>query len=234
MTSVFVYAEQNSEAILTSVAQGHFRVVFVCPEMVENPTFAPILHSKLFQRRLLAVYVDEAHLAHESADWRTSYARLYKLRPIIGSDVPLVPISATLPGTYRRSPLKHIGLRDDYGLINLGNFRAELSTVVLTLDTARSSFDYSLGFIVPDGCRLNTIKRTIVYCDDVTMLTDLLWWFTARLKSVRLPSSLVEILHAGLSPTHEGIVGEMRSRDCTGGSVWRAPRRSSKRRRPII
>ena len=38
------------------------------------------------------------------------------------------------------------------------------------------------------------------------MLTDMLWWFHARLSKLHLPVSLVEILHAGLSSSHEGIV----------------------------
>ncbi len=200
-----MYAEQHSEAILTSAEQGFYRIIFVCPEMLENPTFAPILHTKTVQSRLLAVYIDEAHLVHESVDWRNSYERLHKVRSIIGSHIPLVAISATLPRNYRHSLLKHAGLRDDYRLINLGNFRPELSTVVVKLEANRSSFD-SLGFILPDGARIDTIRKSIVYCDDVTMLTNLLWWFDARLKSLSLPGSLVEILHAGLSPTHENIV----------------------------
>lgn len=200
-----MYAEQHSEAILTSAEQGFYRIIFVCPEMLENPTFAPILHSKTVQSRLLAVYIDEAHLVHESVDWRNSYERLHKVRSIIGSHIPLVAISATLPRNYRHSLLKHAGLRDDYRLINLGNFRPELSTVVVKLEANRSSFD-SLEFILPDGARIDTIRKSIVYCDDVTMLTNLLWWFDARLKSLSLPGSLVEILHAGLSPTHENIV----------------------------
>ncbi|KAI0764476.1 P-loop containing nucleoside triphosphate hydrolase protein [Irpex lacteus] len=152
ITSVFIYADQRSDAIIESATQGHFCVIFVCPEMLESPTFAVALHSKTFQRRLLAVYIDEAHLVHEAADWRTSYERLHELRPIIGPTIPLIAISATLPASYQHSLRTHAGLRDNYRLINLGNFRPELSTVVIKLDSKRSSFD-SLGFILPDDAR---------------------------------------------------------------------------------
>lgn len=65
-----------------------------------------------------------------------------------------------------------------------------------------SSF-LDLQFIVPSGSTSNSIKQTIVYCDDLEMLTEMLWWFHTRLRTLQLPTKLVDILHAGLSEQHQ-------------------------------
>ncbi|KAI0337891.1 P-loop containing nucleoside triphosphate hydrolase protein [Trametopsis cervina] len=202
LRAVFIHANQCSDEIMTDVAQGEYRVVFVCAEMLESPIFATILHAKRFQARLTAIYIDEAHLVHESLDWRTSYSRLHQLRRIVSSSIPLIPISATLPSAYRDSLCQHAGLQKGHRLINLGNFRPELMTAVVSLQHDASSF-LDLAFVVPESARAEDIAKTIIYCDNVETLTKMFWWFTSRLRALNLSTSVVEILHAGLSSRHE-------------------------------
>ncbi len=170
--------------------------------MLESPRFAQVLHSATFRGLLQAIYVDEAHLVHESAHWRTSYSRLSGVRQVVGSSVPIVAISATLPSSYRASLCTHIGLKPDYHLINLGNFRPELSIVVRALRYGISTFQ-DLAFTLPTGARCADLHPTLVYCDDIDMLTDMLWWYHQRLMEFGLPTDTVEILHAGLSESHQ-------------------------------
>ncbi|KAI0314795.1 P-loop containing nucleoside triphosphate hydrolase protein [Amylostereum chailletii] len=200
-SSVFVHAGQNTETILISIARGHYRVIFVCAEELESPTFARVVHCEAFQNMLSAIYIDEAHLVRESESWRFPYTRLHMLRKIVGEHVPLVCLSATLPQEYRDALVLHAGLRKDYQLINLGNFRPELATAVVPMTHPATSF-LDLSFVIP----INSTAlpdRTIAYTDDVERLTAMFWWFINRLAAANLPVTAVDILHAGLSDTHQ-------------------------------
>lgn len=118
--------------------------------MLEGPSFARVLHSESFQCLLLAVFIDEAHSVHEAASWRPAYARLIMLRALIGQHIPLIPVSATCPSLYRQSLITYAGLHPDYTLINLGNHRPELSTVIVPMEHEKSSFR-DLAFLLPFG-----------------------------------------------------------------------------------
>ncbi|KAF8152675.1 hypothetical protein K438DRAFT_1514815, partial [Mycena galopus ATCC 62051] len=93
ISSIFIYSEQNSAADFELAANGHMMVIYACIEMIEGPSFARILHSEGWHSHLSAIYVDEAHLVHESHSWCPAYSRLHQLRALVGDDKPLVPIS---------------------------------------------------------------------------------------------------------------------------------------------
>lgn len=202
--AVFFNSEQKDDAAKDRILRGDIRVVFICAEMLESASFAEVLHSPLFKGRLLAICLDEAHLVHESHRWRSSYAHLRLLRPVIGSDVPFVAISATLPTSYRVSLCQYAGLKVSHALINLGNYRPELSLVVMLLKYDASSFQ-DLAFVVPLGSRREHLRKTIIYCDDIDMIYKMFFWFQARLNAMGLRASLVDMLHASLSEKHENI-----------------------------
>lgn len=201
LPSIFINAECNTDEDLQKVARSFYRVVFICVESVETPRFARVLYSKTFQAALQAIYIDEAHLVHESLDWRPGYQRLAKLRTAVGEHIPLVAISATLPSSYRDALCVHAGLRRRHLLINLGNFRPELSLVVQPLRHAGSFQD--LAFTLPASATASTILPTLVYHDNVVKLTDMLWWYTYRLRAAGLPDTLAGIVHSGLSVPHQ-------------------------------
>lgn len=180
------------------------QVVYMCPEMLETPAVAQVLHSESFRAQLSGIYIDEAHTIHESVSWRPAYTHLHMLRRIIGNHIPLILLSATLPSHYRKSIEQHTGLKPDYKLINLGNFRPELSTIVHHMQHEASSFQ-DLTFVLPSRATENSMPQTIIYCDNLDMLTSMFWWFHARLLSINLPRHMVDILHAGLSEKHQKI-----------------------------
>ncbi|KAJ6545289.1 P-loop containing nucleoside triphosphate hydrolase protein [Mycena capillaripes] len=204
ITSTFIYSEQNTLEDFQRVADGDMQVVYVCPEMLESPSFARLLHSPAWRRRLSAVYIDEAHLIYETHHWRPSYSRLHLLRHIIGDDIPFIGLSATCPALYRDALVIFAGFKKDYTLINLGNHRPELSIIVLPLLYDISSFK-DLTFVLPFGCRIRDIVKTIIYCDDLELLTKMMWWFYYRLASMGLPTHLVDIIHSGLSDRHQKL-----------------------------
>ena len=202
ISSIFIYSEQKEAQLLENTAHGYYKVIFVCVEMLEGPSFAKILHSKSFQNRLLGIYIDEAHLVHESADWRQAYTRLLLLRTLVGYDIPMIAISATLPSSYRESLHTYAGLKRDYILINLGNHRPELSTVIIPMQNNTSSFR-DITFLLPFGIQMSELEPTIIYSDDLDILTAMFWWAQSRLAAIGLPVHLVDILHAGLTSDHQ-------------------------------
>lgn len=174
-------------------------IVYACPEMIETPAIARVLHSVSFQQNLSGVYIDEAHVVLESISWRETYGRLYQLRQVLGPTIPFIALSATLPSRYRDALVLYTGLRPDYKLINLGNFRSELSTIIKPMDHSAGSF-LDLRFV------LGLAERgmsSIVYCDDLETLTKMFWWFFKQLAAARLPLTWLNIIHAGLSDTHQ-------------------------------
>ncbi|KAJ8080877.1 hypothetical protein PM082_017712 [Marasmius tenuissimus] len=117
-------------------------------------------------------------------------------------DVPFVGVSATLPSIHRDSLCEDAGFRSDPRIINLGNYRPELSTLIVYMQYAINSFQ-DIAFLVPPGLCLQDISKTLIYCNDTDLLTEMYWWLKKRLKDEDLPPHLVEILHAGLTNEHE-------------------------------
>lgn len=179
-------------------------VVYVCPEMLESPSFARLVHSKTWQGRLSAIYIDEAHLIRLSLSWRPSYGRLYQLRNIMGHDIPLIGLSATCPKKSRDAIVTYAGLDPNYYFINLGNYRPELSTIILPIKFDMSSFK-DLAFILPFGARLSDLVRSIIYCDDLDLLTNMFWWAFQRAASMGIPTHAIDIIHSGLSDEHQEL-----------------------------
>ncbi|KAF8128812.1 P-loop containing nucleoside triphosphate hydrolase protein [Mycena galopus ATCC 62051] len=193
VTSTFIYSEKNTAADFERVAQMDMH-------MLESPSFARLLHSPTWRRRLSAVYIDEAHLIYETHHWRPAYSRIHLLRHLIGDDIPFIGLSATCPEHYRDALTAFAGFKPDYTLINLGNHHPELSILILPLLHDISSFK-DLIFVLPFGCRIGDIVKTIIYCDDLELLTKMMWWFYYRLASMGLPTHLVDIIHSGLGKT---------------------------------
>ena len=207
--SIFVHSKQKTSHQLEQIVRGEYKIIFACPEMLESPTFSQILHSTSFQGSLSAIYIDEAHLVHESTSWHPAYTRIHQLRTLIGYYIPMVAISATLPSLYRHSLVTFTGLRVNYKLINLGNFRPELSTVILYMEHEHNSFK-DLAFLLRDDVQTQDIVKTIIYADDLNILTAMFWFFQSRLSELGLSTTLVDILHAGLTVEHEYVLHRLR------------------------
>jgi hypothetical protein len=107
------------------------------------------------------------------------------------------------PVNTEKSILKYdTGFKCDYTLINLGNHRPELSTVIIPMEHDILSF-HDITFLLPFGCRLADITPKIIYTNDLDVLTAMFWWAQDRLATMGLPVELVDILHAGLTPKHQ-------------------------------
>ncbi|EAU91695.2 ATP-dependent DNA helicase [Coprinopsis cinerea okayama7 len=205
IAATFLCSETASYETLNRLnANRGSQIIYICPEMLETPKLAQLLSSEQFRAQLSGIYIDEAHTIHESVSWRPANANLHMLRRVIGLDVPLIVISATLPSKYRKSLEVYAGLRSQYHLIHLGNFRPELSVIRQHMKHPKTSF-LDLAFLIPLNATDNDVPPTIVYSDDLNLLTAMFWWFHFRLSSAGLSPSLVDILHAGLSNAHQKI-----------------------------
>ncbi|KAF8172314.1 P-loop containing nucleoside triphosphate hydrolase protein, partial [Mycena galopus ATCC 62051] len=204
VSSIFIQSERNKDEDFQKVLSGQMLVVFVCPEMLESPRFGQFLHSKSWKQALSAIYINKAHLVKQTHHWRLPYSRLYRLREIVGLDIPLVGLSATCPKSFRDALVVYAGMRSDYLLVNFGNFRPELSTIVLPLDEDINRF-LNIASVMPLGQPESQLVKTLIYCDDLELLTKMYWWLHARAASMGYSEYVVDILHAGLSNRHETI-----------------------------
>jgi hypothetical protein len=211
--SMFVHSNNKDRSALDRLLCAEMVVIYACAEMLESPTLAPLWLWETY-KRISAFYVDEGHCVHESASWRPSYTRIWKLRNLIKRfardhgetiHIPIIVLSATCPSLYRESLVTHLGMSPDYKLINLGNFRPELSHVIINMQHPSNSFQ-DLAFLLPLNSRLTDLVPTLGYCDNLELLTKLYWWFNARLASMDMSQHLVDIIHAGLSETHQDMV----------------------------
>ncbi|KAJ7831849.1 hypothetical protein B0H14DRAFT_2592415 [Mycena olivaceomarginata] len=105
---------------------------------------------------------------------------------------------------YRDSLIIYAGLKPDYTLVNLGNFKPELSTMILPMKHSVESF-LDITFILPLGSSAFNLVRTIIYCDDLELLTKMFWWAFQRVSSMDLPTDVIDIIHSGLSARHQEL-----------------------------
>ncbi|KAJ7864000.1 P-loop containing nucleoside triphosphate hydrolase protein [Mycena olivaceomarginata] len=204
LNAIYIYSEKNSTMDFELVREGSMLIVYICPEMLESPRFAPLVHSKDWAQHISAIYIDEAHLVQEAVSWRPSYSRLHMLRNVLGHNIPLICLSATCTSLAQKGLITSAGLHHDYRLYNQGNFRPELSIIILPMKHDANSFQ-DLAFVLPLGAHAHELTKTIIYCDDLELLTKMFWWLNQRAVSMKLPINVVDIIHAGLSMRHQEL-----------------------------
>ncbi|KAJ2924674.1 hypothetical protein H1R20_g12438, partial [Candolleomyces eurysporus] len=80
ISSHFIYSENKAPELLEKVAKGQgMQIVYICPEMLESPAIACILHSLPFKSQLSGIFLDESHTVQESKTWRPAYSNLHLL-----------------------------------------------------------------------------------------------------------------------------------------------------------
>ncbi|RXW13550.1 hypothetical protein EST38_g12305 [Candolleomyces aberdarensis] len=102
VSSHFIYSKNKAPGLLEKVAKGQgMQIVYICPEMLESPAIARVLHSLPFKSQLSGIFLDEAHTVQESKTWHLAYSNLHLLRRVCGlEDVPMVVLSTALPTVY--------------------------------------------------------------------------------------------------------------------------------------
>ncbi|KIO25433.1 hypothetical protein M407DRAFT_75716 [Tulasnella calospora MUT 4182] len=217
--------ESRSHSVpVDDIIAGKYRVVICCPEMLECPTFAPILHSPAFLSALVEIVVDEAHSIVEAAAYRSAYSRLGLLRQVMrkaDAHVPIVQMTATLPPHYLAKTSASLSISPEALIINLGNHRPELSTIVLEMATGALGLQQiedtifappEFGWEVQDARQ--PIVKQIIYVDNINDITDLCFAIRKWLIARGHPATWVEVYHAGMTEVHkEQVMEDFRKKD---------------------
>lgn len=204
--AIFLSGETKTSENVERAIRGEYQLIIACPETLESPTFASILHSPVVRSKLMSINVDEAHCVYEMSSWRGAYKRLDRLRSSIasiGRKIPILATSATLPCHHVSLIRDVFDVEDKYTFINLGNHRPELSTVILEMQhTASSCRD--LKFLLPTTLDPKNIPPTIIYSNDIDLLYKVLDNFETWLIELGFTQNrLVDIYHAGLTKYHK-------------------------------
>lgn len=212
----FIDSEDEKPLPMKEIVFGTYRGIVLCPESLESPNFAPLLHNPDFITLISHIIVDEVHSVIEAGTYRSSYTRLNNLRRIAeskGAQIPIVAMTATMPPHYRSAVNASLGLKLDTYNINLGNFRPELSMVIMEIDGGPGRRFQELDTLLFGSGNLATnngaggLPKTIVYVDDIKLLTELFWWITGKLVRLGLAAvRMVDVYHAGMSEVHKKLV----------------------------
>jgi superfamily II DNA/RNA helicase len=62
-----------------------------------------------------------------------------------------------------------------------------------------------IAFILPLGCREADLVKTLIYVDNIELLTKVFWWACQRAASIGLRDYVIDIVHSGLSVRHQEI-----------------------------
>lgn len=120
------YDEQ--ERILTAVARGEIKLLFVAPERFKSARFV----SALSRVKVSLLAVDEAHCVSEwGHDFRPDYLRLGEAAQILGRP-PILAVTATATEPVRKEIAHSLGLRPDHRVFVRGFDRPNLRFSVVS------------------------------------------------------------------------------------------------------
>jgi superfamily II DNA helicase RecQ len=184
---------------MQDIENKKYRVVITSPEMcLEHPKFSLLFRSPQFTKNFMVYGFDEAHCISQ---WGESFRKIYndvgKLRSFFPPSVPFLAVSATLP-PHVLSQVQHtLGCSDeDTMFINLGNNRANITTVVSRMRGAATDL-HALDFVVDEALAGELLIRTIIFVNT----RELAYKVAMHLKGLLPPerSSHVDFMHAGRS-----------------------------------
>ncbi len=122
LRATFVAEEQTDQKILDAVRTGAmaFAVLYMGPEMALSNLLKSLFTNRKALRRIPAIVVDEAQcVIHWGEDFRIKYRELYKLRSLVGKEVPWIAVSATLTPTEQVELRKHLGFHAKFKCLEL-------------------------------------------------------------------------------------------------------------------
>lgn len=118
----------ESLAVLDNIAYSpDYKILYVSPER---------LHNEFFLRRLSALevsllVVDECHcISQWGYDFRPDYLTIASIRHLVGSEVPLLAVTATAPPRVVTDIVANLEFRPGYRIFRRSFYRPELSYVV--------------------------------------------------------------------------------------------------------
>jgi len=92
------------------VAFGDFQLLYVSVEHCTNEKLFSLLSILYSKKRLGSIFVDEAHLVLEWADFRSSLSRICHIRSGSLTEVPMIAVTATLPQRFEKEIMLSLGM----------------------------------------------------------------------------------------------------------------------------
>ncbi len=165
-----------------NLKNNKFRVLLTSPEMMlEHPAFSEFVRSPKHMADVLGIVVDESHcISQWGGDFRKKYAEVEKVRSFIAMNVPLLAASATMQPTVINDVSSKLAFSpDELFLVNLGNDRANITTIVCRMDSAKN-FN-ALDFVANEAFAGKELIRTIIYVNTRDLALDVWLYLKALL-----------------------------------------------------
>lgn len=126
------------------------RVLLVLPEHLDMSTFQKMITGAMWRHRLLALIIDEAHLAHKwGTDFRSSYDEVSSIKDALLAHTACICLTATLaPGTDEQVLTSYIHLNKP-SVRRLEGRRSDLT--LQFRQHKSSSHDQDLLFVAQSG-----------------------------------------------------------------------------------
>ncbi|KAL9932621.1 hypothetical protein V8E36_008320 [Tilletia maclaganii] len=149
-------------------------LVFASPEtLIDNPVVQSVLKDESFRSRLLAMVVDEAHIVQtwgltpagkNALPFRPAFSKIQTLRARLGSHLPVLAVSATLPQSCIQAvlPLLDFGHRNTFA-INAGVDRANVAYALLPLSSPVCTYEDLLRLFPSTIVNPQDIPKTLIY-----------------------------------------------------------------------
>ncbi|KAL9934443.1 hypothetical protein V8E36_006899 [Tilletia maclaganii] len=149
-------------------------LVFASPEtLIDNPVVQSVLKDESFRSRLLAIVVDEAHIVQtwgltpagkNALPFRPAFSKIQTLRARLGSHLPVLAVSATLPQSCIQAvlPLLDFGHRNTFA-INAGVERANVAYALLPLSSPVCTYEDILQLFPSTIVNPQDIPKTLIY-----------------------------------------------------------------------
>ncbi|KAL9935119.1 hypothetical protein V8E36_006195 [Tilletia maclaganii] len=149
-------------------------LVFASPEtLIDNPVVRSVLKDESFRSKLLAIVVDEAHIVQtwgltpagkNALPFRPAFSKIQTLRARLGSHLPVLAVSATLPQSCVQAVLALLdfGHRNIFA-IDAGVERANVAYALLPLSSPVCTYEDLLRLFPSTIVHPQDIPKTLIY-----------------------------------------------------------------------
>ncbi|TCD64684.1 hypothetical protein EIP91_003798 [Steccherinum ochraceum] len=160
-------ARDRGQPSLWVQARSGYAMILLSPEQLVSSAFDSLLQNKIFQRRLVRLGIDEAHLLNSwGLQFRKTFTQLGFVRARMASHVKIIAVTATLmDGKPFNNVCDTLGLvRGQFHLVHRTNVRPELRMVFRRLSHGLGGLSFpDFAWIVRDDI------RTVVYCPTIAL-----------------------------------------------------------------
>ncbi|OJT06326.1 ATP-dependent DNA helicase RecQ [Trametes pubescens] len=149
-------------------AAPEVQAILLSPEQLRTKGYSGLMENDTFQRRIVAMGVDEAHLLDEWGDpsFRPAFKQIGHARARLSGRAALIALTATLRhGAAMRSVCEFLGLIEgQFHFIRRSNIRYDIRLEFRTVSSgARSTTFPELDWVLDEG------RRVIVFCRTIAL-----------------------------------------------------------------